>query len=494
MEDKRQLAAGEKRHFRPPGWAPFHFSVAIGEAGESDQEGYVFEVTGPDPQTQENKTSRYRLPGRDHHAYLDLYEQLATDFGLRVPQNRRPAVAPTFNAAFTAVLKENLAPGMLYGYGDPAVIRVQDGFGGAGTRYYLLTTSNDAPDSFPILRSLNLVDWEFLDYVFPRGQKPAWAAEGEMVSDYWAPEMHQIKDEFRVYFVARDRHTRELCIGMARSASPEGPFLADAAPLVKGNVIDPHVFVAENGTSYLYWKEDNNDLWPGRLNDLLYHNPAFIPELFPEKEDQLTACFIHALWPWARSLEPMERFLAQQVFIEAVIARYATFYEHLENFSKGQPGQVQQEIRAVLAAMRTPVFAQQLSENGSELVGSPTKIIENDLAWEAHLVEGIWVTRQGRKYYLFYAGNDFSTDQYGIGVAVADSPLGPYQKMPRPFLQSTAAWWAPGHPSVVTGPDEKPHLFLHGFFPGQAGYKQFRALLSVPLHFEDHQVSFRDPG
>jgi hypothetical protein len=185
----------------------------------------------------------------------------------------------------------------------------------------------------------------------------------------------------------------------------------------------------------------------------------------------------------------MERFLTQQVFIEAVIARYTWFYDRLGEIAESQGPATQQAIRCLREVMRTPIYAQLLSESGTELAGEHMKIIENDLAWEAHLVEGMWVTRQRNKYYLFYAGNDFSTDQYGIGVAIADSPLGPYQKMEKPFLQSTAEWRAPGHPSVVTGPDGQQHLFLHAYFPGEAGYKQFRALLSVPLIFQDTQVS-----
>jgi beta-xylosidase len=134
------------------------------------------------------------------------------------------------------------------------------------------------------------------------------------------------------------------------------------------------------------------------------------------------------------------------------------------------------------------MFAAPLSEDGSTLTGPATKIIENDLAWEAHLVEGMWVSRHGSKYYLFYAGNDFSTDQYGIGVAIANAPLGPYVKVPQQLLQSTNKWWAPGHPSVVTGPDGKPVMFLHAYFPNKAGYKEFRALLSVSLGFEENAV------
>jgi beta-xylosidase len=122
------------------------------------------------------------------------------------------------------------------------------------------------------------------------------------------------------------------------------------------------------------------------------------------------------------------------------------------------------------------------------LVGERTKIIENDQAWEAHLIEGMWLTEHRGKYYLFYAGNDFSTVRYGIGVAIADSPLGPYRKMPEPLLRSTKEWSAPGHPSVVTGLDGEPLLFFHAFFPGRTGYKEFRALLAARIEFESDGV------
>jgi beta-xylosidase len=103
----------------------------------------------------------------------------------------------------------------------------------------------------------------------------------------------------------------------------------------------------------------------------------------------------------------------------------------------------------------------------------------------------MWVTKQDKKYYLFYAGNDFSTSQYGIGVAVSGSPVGPFQKMDKQLLQSSARWWAPGHPSLVTDTGGRPQLFLHAYFPGKAGYKQFRALLSIPVFFTEDGVYLR---
>jgi len=110
-------------------------------------------------------------------------------------------------------------------------------------------------------------------------------------------------------------------------------------------------------------------------------------------------------------------------------------------------------------------------------------VLVNDQPWEGHLIEGPWLTHQGGRYYIFYAGNDFSTSHYGIGVAVSEHPLGPYRKMEQPLLRSTKEWSGPGHPSVAPGPDGEPRLFFHAFLPGTGGYKEFRALLTARLRF-----------
>jgi arabinan endo-1,5-alpha-L-arabinosidase len=486
---ERQKASAKKIVLLSPNEAPFNFEIAIQEKSGIDS-ACSFDVTGINPNTSSTLTKSYRLLDREHHSYLDLFKNLAEDFGSRYPVSRRPKINHSTTVKYQKLLDRNLVPKMLYGYGDPAILLVQEG-GSKEHWYYLVSTSNDAPDSFPICKSKDLVEWEFVSFVFPEGKKPCWAADGN-VNDYWAPEIHKVKDKYLVYFVARDKDMLELCIGVARSTTPWGPYIADDEPILKKNNIDPHVLVEDENTAYLFWKEDNNGVWPSRLINFLYEHPAFTSQLFPEERDQITASFIEALWPWIQNLKSMEGFLAQQVFIEIVTSKYAAFVQSLRNLSFTLDQPIRNKIDYVLEVMKTPVYAQKLSGDGSNLVGEKTKIIENDQAWEAHLVEGMWVTKQLGKYYLFYAGNDFSTDQYGIGVAIAPSPLGPYRKVAGPFLQSTNEWWAPGHPSVATGPDGKFLLFLHAFFPGKAGYKEFRALLTVPITLHIDHVSLRD--
>jgi arabinan endo-1,5-alpha-L-arabinosidase len=465
---------------RSPGDIPFRFTIVISEAAGSSV--CTFEITAD--VTTAKKTFFYQVENSNHHSWLSLFEKLSKDFGLRLPVNKQEEKKYSFDIPWRELLTKNLVPEMLYGYGDPAVLRVEEE---NEIWYYLVTTSNDAPHSFPICRSRNLTDWEFVNFIFPKGNKPGWAADGEFTSDYWAPEMHKVGDEFRVYFVARDKNTLELCIGMARSSKPGGPFVPDAEPILNGDKIDPHVFVEEDNSVFLYWKEDNNVLWPSRLIEILYDHSQLIDHLFTVKQDRVTASFIITLWPWIQTLKPMEAFMVEQVFIEAVTTVFPVFKERLREVANEDTA-MQNDILSLLELMTTPVYAQKLSADGSSLVGIKKLIMENDQPWEAHLVEGMWLTKHDDKYYLFYSGNDFSTEEYGIGVAMANSPLGPFAKMPGPILRSTKKWRAPGHPSVAVGPDGKNYLFMHAYFPGKAGYKEFRALLAVPIRFEKDKV------
>jgi hypothetical protein len=490
MDEDQGVAGDGGLRLASPDGAVDRFRVTI-TGSRAEDRVRVFRVVGAEGGSGADAAAEYGLPERTHNAYLDVSAGLALRFGTRVPRNRRPAEPAAGTVPYRPLLTQNLAPGVRHGYGDPAVLRVEEVPGDAW--YYLLSTSNDAPDSFPVARSRDLREWSPVGFVFPRGAKPAWAADGEGVSDFWAPEMHRVGGEYRVYFSARERDTRELSIGVATSASPDGPFATPGEPVLRGGVIDPHVVVEPDGAAYLFWKEDTNGVWPGLLHELLHDHGRLIAELLPDAEDRRTASLLATMWPWVRTLEPMEQFFVQQPLVEAVTDRFAAVRERLGALLASESdAAVRGAIRGVLDAMRTPIWAQRLSPDGSTLEGERTLVLENDQEWEAHLIEGIWAARHGGRHYLFYAGNDFSTARYGIGVAVADAPLGPYRKLPEPLLRSTAEWWGPGHPSVAEGPDGDPWLFLHAFFPGRTGYNEFRALLAVPLVFEGEGVRVRE--
>jgi GH43 family beta-xylosidase len=124
-----------------------------------------------------------------------------------------------------------------------------------GSRYVMACTSGNAADAFPIRTSTDLVAWMEAGHVFPAASKPAWAK-----GDFWAPEIHAVGGAYVAYFTARHADG-QLSIGAATAPTALGPFTDIGAPLVHQasmGSIDPHEFLAPDGTTYLLWKDDGN--------------------------------------------------------------------------------------------------------------------------------------------------------------------------------------------------------------------------------------------
>ena len=449
-------------------------AVADGEATDL----LIREGSGPE--------QRYRIAGGEQTDYAEFFARLAADHGTRVPASFEAPTAEPGSIPWKPLITGNLSEQTHAGYGDPAVLKVEDG-------WVLTATSNDADNAFPVLFSGDLAHWEHRGFIFPQDETPPWTAVGRRVADFWAPEMRQVGGEYWVAYTAREK-SNALAIGLARAPSPFGPWQDNGAPLItggkvlypgtaaSGGVIDSHIFVDHDGTPFLFWKNDANGLWPRPLAGLLREHPELIERLFESERDRRTAAFAAAVQPWANTRRPMERFYWMQPLIEAA----------LDNWARVKPALVDYEDAAeIVEAMRTPIHARRLADDGRSLVGEEKIVLANDLDWEGHLIEGPFVTRQQGRYWMFYAGNDFSTPAYGIGVAVADHPFGPYTKRSEPLLKSNREWWAPGHASVAPGADGKPQLFFHAFFPAQCGYNAFRALLTVGLEFTRDEVRLR---
>jgi hypothetical protein len=425
----------------------------------------------------------YSLPKGGHDHFADFFHLLANRIATREPKNRRVVVDRPSDLRIKPLLTEGHASEAPYGFGDPWVLRFE---GSEVARYYLVVTSNDAPNSFPIFSSTDLRTWKHESFVFPKGSKPAWATDGPNVSDYWAPELHRIGGRFVLCFSAR-KSDRSMAIGLATAHHPTGPFVTAEAPLLPEGVIDPHIFVDVSGEAFLFWKEDNNDVWPALLCHLLHDESRLGDQLFDDPEDRRTARLYATLWPWIETLEAMERFFALQVLIEAVSGRYNEVKSRLRRWA-GAGGDADGRVEPIVRTMRTPVYGQRLLTDTLALDGDKFPIIENDLEWEGPLIEGMCLTRADDRYYLFYSGNDFSTADYGIGYAVAKDIKGPYAKAEEPLIKSSRQWWGPGHPSVALGIAGQPLLFMHAYPAGAAGYKQFRAMLVAKLSFSGDTV------
>lgn len=101
---------------------------------------------------------------------------------------------------------------------------------------------------------------------------------------------------------------------------------------------------------------------------------------------------------------------------------------------------------------KTPIWAQEITEDRSKLIGERHELFHNDQDWEGGLVEGIAIFRKNGYFYATYSARgccEISCD-YVTGVARSKSLLGPWEKYEmNPVIKDNENWKCPGHGTVV---------------------------------------------
>jgi arabinan endo-1,5-alpha-L-arabinosidase len=132
---------------------------------------------------------------------------------------------------------------------DPTVIKASDGF------YYAYATQSVVGGvwrNIQVARSVDLVNWADVGDALPA--KPSWANQTQ---NFWAPHVTEAGGTYYMYYSA-DPNTRDgLCLAVATSKSPAGPFADKGSPLKCGAGfvnIDPMAFDdPATGKKYLFW-------------------------------------------------------------------------------------------------------------------------------------------------------------------------------------------------------------------------------------------------
>lgn len=83
--------------------------------------------------------------------------------------------------------------------------------------------------------------------------------------------------------------------------------------------------------------------------------------------------------------------------------------------------------------------------------------------WEkrmGRIAEGPLTIKYKGKYYLTYSCNDFRSQEYAVGFAVADNPLGPYKRYPQnPILHRHCGYAGTGHHAIFR--DNKRYYMVY---------------------------------
>lgn len=118
----------------------------------------------------------------------------------------------------------------------------------------------------------------------------------------------------------------------------------------------------------------------------------------------------------------------------------------------------------------TVIYSQRLSDDGMDTAGAPTELIDATQSWQAGVVEGPAMIRQGDRYFLFYSANDWDTVDYAIGVATCESVDGPCKATTdSAWMDSLPESLGPGGQEFVEAPTGGIWMVHHGWLPHQAG-------------------------
>jgi xylan 1,4-beta-xylosidase len=114
----------------------------------------------------------------------------------------------------------------------------------------------------------------------------------------------------------------------------------------------------------------------------------------------------------------------------------------------------------------TPIWAQPMTEDGTQLTGEPKQILVNDVPWEGQLIEGPNIIKRNGWFYAFYAGSGCCGREcnYGVGVARSKNLLTGWEKNPlNPIIKNNESFKCPGHGSVVTDDLGRDYFLYHAY-------------------------------
>jgi beta-xylosidase len=291
--------------------------------------------------------------------------------------------------------------------GDPHILRAKDG------RYYMTGTGGGRDSTaYPAYYSDNLIDWVSIGDLYHRDPTTSWCT-----GSFWAPELYLINDKYYMFYSADWRFNpnnegENFRIGVAVSDKPDGPYrdIRNEPIFDPGYpIIDANVMVDTDGRFYLYYSR------------CCYKHPV---------ESELA--------DWARAINMYNEI--EESWIYGI--------ELKPDFSGviGEP----------VVLIRPPVS---LSETKDSWEDRSVVNRESNRRW----TEAATSFKYGSTYYIMYSANSVAANNYDIGYATSENPLGPFKKAENnPVTETKGDVISPGHNCVVFSPDGSEMYCVYG--------------------------------
>jgi GH43 family beta-xylosidase len=345
--------------------------------------------------------------------------------------------------------------------------------------YYYAYTTEGADDGyyFGVYRSADLATWEKVPGgALPKSDPKQWGNDW-----FWAPEVYfnpRTGNYFLFYAARSDAHKldwfgyadfEEPCkIGVAVSRSPAGPFHNIAARPIDYNPYDPdyHDVNLIMGPDQ---KKPPATLAEGETAPLGTYIPTIDPNVLFDQGRTYLYFSRNAYRNWVWDSDLGKYIEESNIYAVELTNRWwndpagettpaiAPAYRGANAGRGGPAGPRRDGWVRILDYGHDKQAWENADVNDYALTGGEKK----DRRWE----EGSTTWRHANGlYYLTYSANNWETPQYGVGYAVADSPLGPFRKSPaNPVLSQNAAigMYSTGHGSIAFSPDGRQLYYVH---------------------------------
>ena len=126
-------------------------------------------------------------------------------------------------------------------YSDPDVIRVGDTF-------YMVASSFNCVPGLPVLKSMDLVNWQLTGYALNRLQPEEYFSETRHGGGVWAPCIRYHNNEFFIYYPDPDHG-----IFMVKAKDTAGPWSESVAVRKGRGMIDPSPLWDDDGNAYMVY-------------------------------------------------------------------------------------------------------------------------------------------------------------------------------------------------------------------------------------------------
>lgn len=300
---------------------------------------------------------------------------------------------------------------------DPCVIYITEGKG-QGWFYAYGTSDEIGCHGIQAWRSKDLAHWECTGIALNPNFETTWATD-----NYWAPEViYDSKDKlyYMFYNAYHQNDGNRLCLSVAYSETPDGPFLSPTGRNSDGKQLSESEPVIDLRAS-------NPALPEGMAMD---HALDVSPFIDPETGDKYIYFGYYNTYGDGTYLHGMK-----------MKDWYTPDYSTLTTLTR--PGY-------------------------SSLAQSEFGLRDRDS--EGHVNEAPFMMYHNGKYYLTFSVSDYTSPTYRVIQAISDSPLGTYEKVPETDggkLLSTDLDWvhmtSAGHHAFITVGDElfiAYHTFL----------------------------------